>query len=384
MFKFARMVHVVLLLGFSGFLLGCFSQPPKVKLTPNEPASKVVLHRGHQFDKRAASFKIRPSLASELIRQYYLANGDKCFHWGEDIYVIIGRYYEIPPLDKFRIFLRGYYISGDTGKIEYRDDSRFICGNIFGNMTLHELQPPRSTPDIAIAPVPLQEITDLSTRHILNLTDTHLTEAGLSRLQDLPLLTTLNLTGTNLTDAALKNLQKLNSLQTLVLTRTQITDLSLVYLQPLTQLTDLNLSLTKITDSGLEELKYLPHLHQLNLSGTTITGATLVNLDALQELRLVGTPMTDAGLAHLVTLKNLRLLDLRGTKITNAGLGKINQLANLEYLDLSDTHITDSGLKQLKDLQKLRSIYINWRDRGEKSAKYLETILPNCRVSSHH
>ena len=94
----------------------------------------------------------------------------------------------------------------------------------------------------------------------LDLSETHVTDAGLKELAGLKQLTTLDLFGTQVTDAGLKELAGLMQLTTLYLSETQVTDAGLKELAGLKQLTTLDLSYTRVTATGTAELgKALPH-----------------------------------------------------------------------------------------------------------------------------
>jgi len=158
----------------------------------------------------------------------------------------------------------------------------------------------------------------------------------------------LNLSNTMITDAGLTDLNKLTSLRELHLS-TRITDVGLVQLEGLNSLRELNLENSKITDAGLVHMNGLKSLRRLNLDNTQITDAGLVHLrglSSLQDLCLRDTKITDDGLAHLKGLNNLRELDLGMTVVTDAGLVHLKGLKSLETLYIPATNITDAGARQ--------------------------------------
>jgi internalin A len=79
----------------------------------------------------------------------------------------------------------------------------------------------------------LKSLTDLTT---LNLTITHITDAGLEELRELKKLTDLDLFGTSITNAGLKEVGQLKTLVTLDIGGSQITDVGLMELRELKKL----------------------------------------------------------------------------------------------------------------------------------------------------
>ena len=81
-----------------------------------------------------------------------------------------------------------------------------------------------------------------------------------------------------------------------------ITDADVSRLKELTNLEDLNLDRTAVTDAGLVHLSRLPYLHWLSLTGTEVTDGGLAHLSKLthfEQCWLDGTAVTDKGIAEL-------------------------------------------------------------------------------------
>jgi Leucine Rich repeat len=115
------------------------------------------------------------------------------------------------------------------------------------------------------------EVDDDDLRHLeglqeklrrVNLSRTHITDAGLARLCAMRRLEQLRLASPNVHDEGLKNLQGLKNLRFLHLISTPITDAGLDQLHTLTSLESLYLDDTKVTDEGLGRLvAVLPKVH---------------------------------------------------------------------------------------------------------------------------
>ena len=89
----------------------------------------------------------------------------------------------------------------------------------------------------------------------VRLSETEVTNAGLSHLECLTTLHELELMHTHITDAGLKSLGGLNQLQGLLLADTQVTDAGLEYIARLQQLQDVWLEDTRVTAAGVKRLQ---------------------------------------------------------------------------------------------------------------------------------
>lgn len=138
--------------------------------------------------------------------------------------------------------------------------------------------------DLAFEPITDANICRLSREAVdlefLNLTETHVTDEGVTYLQKMPRLKTLTLTRTRVTDASCTSLAQFTNLEALWLAGTSITDDGLRNLGNLTNLKWFGVSDTGVTDAGLESLENLRRLEYLDVRGTQVTGQGAA---ALQE-----------------------------------------------------------------------------------------------------
>lgn len=134
--------------------------------------------------------------------------------------------------------------------------------------------------------------------------------------------------GTNITDADLPLLHGLQ-MESVCLSDTRVSNAGLTHLKPLTHLRQLNLDRTSVTASGMDRLADLNGLTRLSLIGTDVSNAGLYdlrNLGTLQHLNLSDTLVTNSGLRHhLAKMHNLKSVCLRGTKVTDAGVAELQR-----------------------------------------------------------
>jgi hypothetical protein len=217
----------------------------------------------------------------------------------------------------------------------------------------------------------------------LELSEAHITDAGLAHLRLLNELERLDLTAPQVTDEGLVHLRGLTNLRSLSLHQTQITGPGLKRLRPLTNLRLLDLHDSPVTDEGIAHLACLANLRALSLWGTKATDdalKTLKDLPHLAQLNLWGTNVTDAGLAHLVDMK-LQSLSLSGKAITNAGLVYVKQLDRLEALDLAVTQVTDEGIPYLQAMKTLRWLTFEGSGPTEAGIAKLRQALPQTTIT---
>ena len=167
----------------------------------------------------------------------------------------------------------------------------------------------------------------------------------------MPNLRDVYLSNTDMTDLGLSRLAQSKRLKILEADTTRITDKGMAYVCQMPQLQELSLSDTLITDQGLKQLKGLSQLRRLNLAGTKITSKALANIrffDLLEKLTVDRTSVTDQGLSHLILLQHLTTLSLAGTDITDRALNHIKQLKSLKSLDLTNTTVSLNGVEQFR------------------------------------
>ena len=217
----------------------------------------------------------------------------------------------------------------------------------------------------------------------LNLSWTHVTDAGLKQLEeDLPQLQSLYLRGLYLSDAGLVHLRGLKNLRTLYLSGQPVTDAGLVHIMELKQLMGLGLSSTRVTDAGFANLPTLKNLRNLNLERTRVTDAIFAQLKGLaqlEDLSLGGTRVTEAGLAALQGLKNLRFLSLKGTsQLSDSVVPQLVKVRSLTEIDLSDTRLSAKGYASLKTgLPGLVRTRLDRRKCRRRRKPYLRPAAPS-------
>jgi hypothetical protein len=217
----------------------------------------------------------------------------------------------------------------------------------------------------------------------------HITEAGVAHLKDSATLQRLDLRGTAVSDSGIAFLAQVGTLRALDIGSTQITEPALEALEALENLEELAVGGNRVGDLGLSYLHALPKLRRLDLSGSQVTdsgvwGVTVTdgNLDAialligLEELNLAasdaeyvssigdGVPrvrnrieITDLGAGKLTALTRLRSLDLSRSAVTAKGLEALAKLPALEVLTLSHaTGLGDEAVPALLAMKTLRTL----------------------------
>lgn len=215
-------------------------------------------------------------------------------------------------------------------------------------------------------------------------------------------VTSVCLRGTWVTDTDLRRLTRYSDLNALDLSLTHVTDAGLQEIKNLKGITDFNLYFAEyVTDEGVAYIKDWKQLRRLNLHGTKASDTALehiAGINTLEFLDVGSTLMTDVGLERLTSLANLRELTMGGNELGDAGLQALRQMPTLTYLDLSGRNGNDKnvwsvsmsniGLQavlSLKDLRELRfscvstSVGIEGKKLGEVSTlsvteKWLEQI----------
>jgi hypothetical protein len=208
-------------------------------------------------------------------------------------------------------------------------------------------------------------------------------DEDLEILRDLPYLDDLRLTNTSLTDAGLSRLASIEAenLRLLDLSHTEITDAGLAELSHLKGLGWLFLGGNGITDAGLKHVAKLADLEYLSLDDTRVTDAGIAHLRSLQkldELSLDRTSVTGDCLEDLAATGSLRILDLRETEVRGEGLAQLARLPKLEVLVLNDTPVSDADLPYLRQLTHVVALWV----RGTKLSAEAIAQLPNARTGA--
>ncbi len=161
----------------------------------------------------------------------------------------------------------------------------------------------------------------------------------------------LGVTSTPIRDEALPDLAKLPNLHVMNATDTKLTNRGLKLIAASRDLRLLKLNRTHITDDGLECLREMPSLRLIYLGDTDLSVNAvrhLAKLPQLEAIKLTALPITDEGLSSLSEMPRLRFLALDGTAVTDAGLKHLDLLPKLTYLDLQNTVVSLDAIKEFR------------------------------------
>ncbi|MCA9169973.1 MAG: hypothetical protein KDB23_19995 [Planctomycetales bacterium] len=215
-------------------------------------------------------------------------------------------------------------------------------------------------------------------------------DAILAHLQNLPDVRGVNLTDTAVTNEGLSNFRNLKQLTGVNLPTSypqvarQITDEGIGYFSELTEIRAFDLDHTSMTDSGLERLKNLTKLHTLSLNETKITDQGLAYLNNMRELvylSLGWTRVTSAGMRHLQSLTSIEQLLLNDTLVTDDSLQHFKNMSKLSNLALNGCPITDNALPALYSLPSLRLVQLENTKVTQQGVDALKKALPGCRIN---
>jgi Leucine-rich repeat (LRR) protein/tRNA A-37 threonylcarbamoyl transferase component Bud32 len=251
---------------------------------------------------------------------------------------------------------------------------------------------------------PLQDAKDLA---CLDLSDSHITNAGLNVVRDKS-LTKLSLNDCNVND--LKAVRSMASLRELRLSGAAINDQSLEAVSRLSGLVRLSLNYTSITDSCLPSLYSLSNLEQLSLLGCkkisitaikeleaklpccrvsycrysglsdpTIDVPRDINMSELANQRLAayvkGQPTyLNAVYPDATYLDVAKMIAVSGTMpalpgLTDDGLKVLEKATDLQTLILADQSVSDRGLHALRGL---KLVELSLSGTNAKSLDYLK------------
>jgi hypothetical protein len=137
----------------------------------------------------------------------------------------------------------------------------------------------------------------------------------------------INLSDTQVSNAGLTHLSKMVGEPWLDLSRTRVTDVSILFVDKgFDQPARLNLSGNRIARVEIPRLRWSP-LQDLDLSDTDAHDGTLESLPDgfvnLSNLDLCGTNVSDDGLLSLLRMERLIKLNLMDTKVTPAGVARL-------------------------------------------------------------
>jgi Leucine-rich repeat (LRR) protein len=232
----------------------------------------------------------------------------------------------------------------------------------------------------ALLNLPALEELFLESCAISDVTICHLSDRDV-----VPNLTVLDLADTNITDAGMSKICTFNKLKYLSLFYCNVSNKSLKEVAKLENLEVLNLDGRDLTDEGLHHLRNMKKLHNLDIYSCRITDqgcSHIANISTLQCLELCGGGITDLGCSVLATLENLTHLNLsQNDRITNRGAAALAILTSLRSLNLSHTQVDSEGLRYFSRLHNLQSLSLfgcKGIDGDIKNTK-LQDILPKLR-----
>ncbi|MCA9126676.1 MAG: hypothetical protein KDB22_06315 [Planctomycetales bacterium] len=178
-------------------------------------------------------------------------------------------------------------------------------------------------------------------------------------LTDLKGLKWLALIGTGVTDESLRKLSIQLEIERLWLSQTGISDLGVSHLGNCPQLTHLFIEGTQTTDASIRVAARLPCLQVLSAGSRAITSlglTVLAEADSLQELYLDQLPADDRALLAFGNLAQLKRLSLRQSAISGDGLKHLEKLSQLEQLRLDGTRVTDESLEAARGWPRLQEL----------------------------
>ena len=113
----ALMLIVFLLSGCTGFGKGAGDE------------DRVAWKGSRAYAKRIDAFNLKPDQALSLVLEVMKKPGAFRLRsggiWGDATF-IVGRWYWFGTATKTEIYVAGYYVNGDNGKIEYRESDKII------------------------------------------------------------------------------------------------------------------------------------------------------------------------------------------------------------------------------------------------------------------
>ena len=171
---------------------------------------------------------------------------------------------------------------------------------------------------------------------ILNLSDTSISNLGMSHLKSLS-LSSLNLDNTSITGRGICSLRKMTSLRSLSMDVADLNDYGLKQIKDLVNLRELSMFSSDVTDSGLEFLS---------------------RLRSLTSLEMCGGNLSNRGLKTIVEYcPSLSFLNVsQNRRIEDEGLDCLSKLSKLRGLNLSRTNVSHKGIGFLSDMNELRTV----------------------------
>jgi hypothetical protein len=172
-----------------------------------------------------------------------------------------------------------------------------------------------------------KDILNMDVAAVVDLSHSRVTDSDLVYLLAFQHCGQFNLSDTQISNAGLSHLRKVAGGRWLDLSRTRVTDVSALFGGGWRTIpAGLKLSGNRIARVGVPPKYWIP-LWELDLSDTDADDGTLVSLsDGLSNLNLCGTNVSDDGLLSLLPMENLSKLNLIDAKVTPTGVARLKAL----------------------------------------------------------
>jgi len=240
----------------------------------------------------------------------------------------------------------------------------------------------------------------------VNLSQTSVTDIGLTVLAGMPCLKTLSLPA-KVTPVGLRSLKQLPALEGLFTRPLHASPETLAEINQLTNLRALSVWWTEehsdqdlmrlrdldnlwkpplppgLTDDGLASLKEFANVSRLELGRCTkITDDGLRHIRELPSVNTIDFPpqITDTGLRYLHGVQGIRSIGLYRTQVTNDGLVYLQDNPDLRFLILPPS-ITDEGVRHLHKCTKLSVVDCFGNNISEEAIKALKEQIPHVKLT---
>ncbi|MCA9115211.1 MAG: hypothetical protein KDA79_08990 [Planctomycetaceae bacterium] len=248
----------------------------------------------------------------------------------------------------------------------------------------------------------------------IDLSSSTVTAVGLAELKKFPAVRKLTLSMMmQMTPEMIEEIGEIKTLEVLELTGSPLSGISLEPLSSLPALVEINLSNTGITDEVLEHFKPIETLEVLRLDGNPINGAgfryferrgfpnriRVVDVSntsfsqqgfpflrgwrTLEEFHAGQSGVFDLCLASLGTCKELKVLTLGyNPQITDEGVKRLASLRKLERLDLHNcSSVSDQGMYFIRNNKGLQAVDAEGTSVSRNGALGLKKFAPEARIA---
>lgn len=202
----------------------------------------------------------------------------------------------------------------------------------------------------------LNAITKLNVPGVI-LKRSRITNSGLHKMRDMP-LRYLNLEQTPIDDSAIPHIAKFKEMKFLGLSETGVTDDGITRLSGLRAITGLELDgVDRITDKGLASIvEQWPDMQNLNLANTSVTKQGILELEKLPNLRslaLARLLLSDDAMRVVLSLSKLEVLSLIEVEFAPEFLEQIPKMPSLRLLSIGCLPgVDDKGYAELREKMK--------------------------------